>query len=150
VKHPVSWNRRAFDDHYAVLAADALATPPSIMMIDIDEFKLINDRHGHHAGDRALIGVAHSLTRSLRPTDFAARYGGDEFVVLLPDTPLAPAAEIAERIRAAVEHDMADLGLTVSVGVFMTQNADRRRAALGVDGALYQAKERGRNQVALA
>ena len=139
------WNRRAFDDRYQELTADGLRAP-GILMIDVDHFKSINDRFGHEAGDRALVDVAQRMTGALRPGDFVARYGGDEFVVLLPDTLPEDAATIGERIRCAIASSLRDPRLTVSVGVSVPHHTDRRRAMLDVDRALYEAKEHGRNR----
>jgi diguanylate cyclase (GGDEF)-like protein/PAS domain S-box-containing protein len=144
------WNRRAFDDRYQELTVAGVLHSPTIVMIDVDQFKSINDGFGHDAGDRALIGVARGILSALRPGDFAARYGGDEFVVLLPDTPHDEAARIAERIRIKIESSMTDPPLTVSIGVSVPAHTDRRRASLDVDQALYTAKEHGRNQVVFA
>jgi diguanylate cyclase (GGDEF)-like protein len=145
------WNRRAFDDRFQMLNDDEpISPPPTILMIDIDHFKSINDGFGHDAGDQALIGVAHCITKSIRPTDFAARYGGDEFVVLLPETRPEIAAVIGERIRRQIEQDLTEPPITVSIGVRVPSHTDRRRTLLDVDNALYAAKEHGRNQVAFA
>jgi diguanylate cyclase (GGDEF)-like protein len=144
------WNRRAFDDRYEALTGQQFTRAPTILMIDVDHFKSVNDGFGHDAGDRALIGVARCITSVLRPDDFAARYGGDEFVVLLPDTPPDEAARFGERIRGQVESELTDPPLTVSIGVSVPDHASRRRATLDVDRALYEAKECGRNQVAFA
>jgi diguanylate cyclase (GGDEF)-like protein/PAS domain S-box-containing protein len=144
------WNRGAFDDRYQELTVAGVLHPPTIVMIDVDHFKSINDRFGHDAGDRALIGVARGILGALRPGDFAARYGGDEFAVLLPDTPRDVAATIGERIRSRIQASMTDPPLTVSVGVNVLEHNDRRRASLDVDHAVYTAKEHGRNQVVFA
>jgi MerR family transcriptional regulator, light-induced transcriptional regulator len=144
------WSRRAFDDRYQAMTAGEITPAPTLLMIDVDRFKSVNDSFGHAAGDRALIDVARCITSALRPEDFAARYAGDEFVVLLPDTHEKAAAQIAERIRNAVTSELADRSVTVSIGVSASADADRRRATLDVDRALYQAKQRGRNQVVSA
>ncbi len=144
------WPRRAFEDRCQTLSDDPITHPTTIMMIDVDHLKSINDHLGHDAGDRVLAGVARCITHALRPTDFAARYGGDEFAVLLPDTPLELAADIAERIRSQVEHEFTDPQLTVSIGISNCHHADRRRVTLDVDRALYDAKAHGRNHVASA
>lgn len=144
------WNRRALDDHYQSITDDPSASLPTILMIDIDRFKSINDRLGHDAGDRTLIEVAGCITDAMRPSDFAARHGGDEFVVLLPGTPHGVAAEIGERLRAQVEADLTGPPVTVSIGISVPDHTDRRRATIDADLALYQAKQNGRNQVAFA
>jgi diguanylate cyclase (GGDEF)-like protein len=144
------WSRRAFDDRYEDLTAAEITPAPTVLMIDVDHFKSVNDTFGHDAGDHALIKVAGCITRSIRPKDFAARYGGDEFAVLLPDTPAQLASEIGERIRSAVTSRLTDPPVTVSIGVSVPDHADRRRATLDVDRALYEAKQHGRNQVAVA
>jgi diguanylate cyclase (GGDEF)-like protein len=143
------WNRRAFEDRFARLDTGLSPNTRAILMIDLDHLGAVNERSGHEAGDRALIGVAQCLADILRPSDFAARYGGDEFVVLLPDTSLTQAAEIGEQLRDRVERDLEWLQLTVSVGVCAADAEGRRRATLDVHQAVYEAKERGRNQVAL-
>jgi len=144
------WNRRAFEDRCQVLSEGPDVQLAGLVMIDVDHFKAINDGYGHRAGDLALIGVARCINDSLRPGDFAARYGGDEFVVLLPDTATAAAVEIGERIRRWIETTLTAPQITVSIGISVPDHADRRRAALDVDRALYAAKEHGRNQLAVA
>jgi diguanylate cyclase (GGDEF)-like protein len=144
------WNRRAFEDRCQALSEALEPGLPGVLMIDVDHFKAINDGYGHRAGDLALIGVARCITESIRPSDFAARFGGDEFVVLLLDTPAAEAMEIGERIRRRIETKLTAPQITVSIGVNVPDHCDRRRAGLDVDRALYAAKEHGRNQLAVA
>jgi diguanylate cyclase (GGDEF)-like protein len=141
------WSRRAFDDRFATMTARAINPAPAVVMIDIDRFKSINDGFGHAVGDRTLIDVAQCITGALRPDDFAARYAGDEFVVLLPDTSAAEATSIAERIRRAVIAELSDPPVTVSIGITLIEHADGRRAAYAADRALYDAKKGGRNRV---
>jgi diguanylate cyclase (GGDEF)-like protein len=118
-------------------------------MIDIDDFKLLNDRFGHAEGDRALRNLAVSITRSIRSIDAAGRYGGEEFLVVLPETDLDGAAVVAERIRSAIESSGK---LLVSIGVAELEPANGSISALIVaaDAALYAAKRGGKNRVELA
>src|SRR5580698_2350658 len=132
----------------------------AILMIDIDHFKLLNDRYGHPVGDGCLREVARALQRALmRPDDVLARYGGEEFIVLLRDSPAAGAQSVAERLRAAVQNLRIDNAgspervVTVSIGVASAELKDEAAAARMVedaDRALYEAKCAGRNQVKLA
>jgi diguanylate cyclase (GGDEF)-like protein len=132
----------------------------AILMIDIDHFKLLNDRYGHPVGDGCLREVARALQRALmRPDDVLARYGGEEFIVLLRDSPAAGAQAVAERLRAAVQNLRIDNAgspervVTVSIGVASAELTDDAAAARMVgdaDRALYEAKCAGRNQVKLA
>lgn len=133
---------------------------PAILMIDIDHFKLLNDRCGHPAGDGCLQAVAQALQRALvRPDDVLARYGGEEFIVLLRDSPESGVPVVAERLRAAVlnlaiQHpDSPDGIVTVSIGAASAELTDENTAVRLVecaDRALYEAKCAGRNRVMLA
>ena len=126
--------------------------PLSLFMIDIDHFKNVNDTYGHHAGDIVLAKVASVLKESIRETDYAVRYGGEEFVIVLPETSLDKAVELAERLRIKIadtniELDDNSLSVTVSIGV-----SDFSGETLGnlinlADSAMYEAKESGRNCV---
>lgn len=125
----------------------------SLLMIDIDHFKTINDTHGHLTGDSVLRGLAGILQRRLRPNDRLGRYGGEEFCVILPETSLHNAAKIGEELRALVEAhafvaEDKNIRVTISVGVGSLQDdmaqADLYRAA---DEMLYRAKRTGRNRV---
>jgi diguanylate cyclase len=124
----------------------------SLLLIDIDRFKRVNDDHGHGAGDEVLRAIASQLRLALRPQDCAGRMGGDEFAVLLPGTPAAEAAQVAERIRHAVERvrlqGFTDVRPTVSIGIAAAEPAHDLRAWLdSADSALYRAKDKGRNQI---
>jgi diguanylate cyclase (GGDEF)-like protein len=128
--------------------------PASVLMVDSDNLKQVNDAHGHEAGNRMLRHVVKAMQAQLRFTDVAARYGGDEFVVMLPDTPMRGALEVAERMRRAIEEAhfaAADnrLPCTVSIGAACFPEHGRTLDALLVraDRALYQAKSAGRNRV---
>jgi diguanylate cyclase (GGDEF)-like protein len=125
----------------------------SVLMIDSDNLKAVNDGYGHEAGNRLLRHLADGIQAELRFTDIAARYGGDEFIVLLPDTPWKGAMEVAERIRnrvagAPLEHDGRRLASSVSIGIscFPEDGATLDALASHADRALYSAKQDGRNR----
>jgi len=154
-------NRHFFTDALARAWRDERrAAPQAILMIDIDHFKLLNDRHGHPVGDGCLREVARVLQRGLsRPGDVLARYGGEEFIVLLRDCSAAGAQLVAERLRCAVQNLRLDnagspeLAVTISIGVASGDLLDGEAAAQLVeaaDRALYEAKIDGRNRVKLA
>lgn len=128
----------------------------SVLALDIDHFKRVNDRYGHGGGDRVLVRVARVLRDELRKADLVGRLGGEEFGVLLPMTPLPAALAIAERLRHTVESlDFGDmypgLRVTCSIGVADHPSEDGGDAMLlAADQALYQAKSDGRNRVCAA
>jgi two-component system cell cycle response regulator len=134
--------------------------PLALLMIDIDHFKNVNDSFGHDAGDRAIVAVAHTLAEGLRGSDCAARFGGEEFVVLMPETGLGVACEAAERLRAQVAalrlegDDGRPIALTVSIGVaaHAPQGGPDTPSSLlsRADRALYRAKASGRDLVECA
>lgn len=149
------YNRRAFHD----LSAHELARvqrsgrPLALLLIDLDHFKQLNDRHGHHVGDLALKHFVARVAPCLRHQDIFARYGGEEFVVLLPDTDVTTALVVAERIRAAVaghplETSRGPVTITVSIGVATTlpTSPDITATVNSADAALYRAKAEGRNR----
>jgi diguanylate cyclase (GGDEF)-like protein len=149
------WNRRHLDARLTEEVGRAAHYGGSLafLIIDLDKLKVINDRGGHKAGDLALRRVARCLRQTCRSTDIPARYGGDEFVVLAPDSDAAQALELAERIRAAVRRDDPSDPISVSIGVSdleragaFTEDALRDSA----DRALYEAKATGRDRVSLA
>jgi len=125
----------------------------SIAMLDLDNFKLINDQYGHKAGDHILAHIASVIIKDLRPYDKFYRYGGEEFVVIFPNTPLESALIIAERLRqiiedSAVEIDHLYIRTTASFGVTTLHSETNVEAAIEeADKALYAAKRNGRNQV---
>jgi diguanylate cyclase (GGDEF)-like protein/PAS domain S-box-containing protein len=129
------------------------ARPLCFAMVDLDHFKSINDKHGHHAGDRVLRAVVEKIAAGVRGQDHIGRYGGDEFVLLLPETPIHAACDALERTRAAIaslrfEHPVA---LTISVGVVALQAGESLEGVLRrADAALYRAKALGRNRVVAA
>ncbi len=126
----------------------------SLLMIDIDYFKRVNDTYGHNAGDSALIALAEEIRNLLRESDVFARIGGEEFAVLLHDTPLDGAKTIAEKIRKTIEqriffHKDVELKIEVSIGISTLNETTNSMDALYelVDKKLYEAKESGRNRV---
>jgi diguanylate cyclase (GGDEF)-like protein len=136
--------------------AQRFRRPLSLIMLDIDHFKAYNDVYGHQAGDHALRRLAALLRRSSRSYDLVARYGGDEFVIILPETDRGTAAEVAERIRACVEQTsptgndvLPGHQLTTSLGIasFPQDATDTGDLIRKADRALYQAKSAGRNRL---
>jgi diguanylate cyclase (GGDEF)-like protein len=127
--------------------------PASVLLIDIDHFKRINDKFGHGVGDSAIKNLVEVISRNIRNVDTLCRYGGEEFVVLLAETPLSKARPVAEKLRAAVENTrvVPEVGMTISVGVCDVSVADGVDHWLNLaDAALYLAKRNGRNRVELA
>jgi diguanylate cyclase (GGDEF)-like protein len=147
-------NRRLFDDRLPREFNDARETgkPLTLLVLDIDNFKAFNDRHGHAQGDAAVKLVGGALRRFARKPVLACRFGGDEFCVILPGTDAATAAAIAERLRATVQTSRNDqYAITISVGyATLTANefATADKLFEAADAALYSAKEAGRNRVA--
>ena len=154
-------NRRYFDEHLdrETRRSQRAGEPLSLIMLDIDHFKGFNDHYGHGAGDRCLQKVAETLARTLnRPGDTLCRYGGEEFVALLPGAPTSGALEVAERLRSAVEeralaheHSSAGPVVTVSLGAATFDpagepGADMESLLARADAALYRAKNAGRNR----
>lgn len=125
--------------------------PLTLLVFDLDHFKIINDTFGHETGDKVLMAVAHTVRSSLRPLDLAARIGGEEFCVLLPKTTALQAHAIAERLRNSIENlDITPLpkgGITASFGLAQNQgkNAHFQGLMVNADTALYSAKKHGRN-----
>lgn len=122
----------------------------SLLMLDIDHFKQVNDQYGHEKGDEVLKEMALIVQRSLREYDIFVRFGGEEFIVVLPETPIADAAEAAQRIRLAVQNNgFKDIHqVTISLGVIQYKSGDTSDSIIKrVDDALYLAKKNGRNRV---
>ena len=147
-------NRRGLEAALSLREGALPVAPAQVAAIamDIDHFKAINDRHGHPVGDQALQALADTARRQLRANDLLARVGGDEFIVLLQGTDAATAADIAERIRAAVAARAMHAGarpgdVTVSAGVHAAAGAGIDALARAADAALYRAKQLGRNRV---
>jgi diguanylate cyclase (GGDEF)-like protein len=152
-------NRRAFEDVFAAESAryERYGRPLSLLVIDLDHFKNVNDRHGHEAGDEVLRRTARVIQTCVRDVDTAARLGGEEFVVLMPETSLRSAMEAAERIRAAVAASPVDwhgtsIPVHASLGVAAAPELVATPAELiaSADAALYVAKGEGRNRVVAA
>ena len=120
--------------------------PLSLIMIDIDNFKLFNEHYGRAYGDHILYAVAHTLSDYLRPTDVIARYGGEEFVVIIPDISTEAAVRIGERIKRNVQETCP---VTLSVGISHYREISESLESLirDADNALYEAKRKGRNRV---
>jgi diguanylate cyclase (GGDEF)-like protein len=129
--------------------------PLSLVMIDVDNFKLFNDRFGHMAGDRALSAVANILSRQFRPRDLLVRYGGDEFAVLLPEIDESMALTIADRVRESVcggtgdgSDSLIQIPVEISMGIAeLGEDSDLTGLLRAADAALYRAKHAGRNTV---
>ena len=150
------YNRRFLDDalERELARAGRSGSRLSVLMFDVDFFKRFNDEHGHDQGDRVLQAIAASTRATLRGSDLACRYGGEEFLVILPETDAGEAALVAERLRGAVaETDVDGLTVTISVGVATWPSArirDGDTLVSSADAALYAAKNAGRNQVMAA
>ncbi len=144
-------NRRAFNDRMREEVGLAPG-PASVMALDLDHFKQLNDRYGHAAGDAVLRQFSATVTSQLRHGDVFARYGGEEFSVLLPGSGVGAAMAVAERIRVAVEAmevrlEDRVLRTTVSIGVAAMHGGNTEASLALADGALYEAKRLGRNRV---
>lgn len=149
------FNRRFFDMQLSRLFSISNRENSSLalLVIDVDNFKQFNDRHGHDQGDIALQQVSLMLSLAARKSDYVCRYGGEEFTVILPNTEIAIANKIAERIRSQIENnDINGKAVTVSVGVSVyngKENIEVKNLFKRADDALYQAKQSGRNRVSI-
>jgi diguanylate cyclase len=153
------FNRKALDQHLEALLEQNKQTPTefAILMIDIDDFKGINDAHGHPTGDRVLLALAQKCQGLIRNDDFIARYGGEEFVIVLSNASLANAIKKAKLICKSVADtryalndstDLQILSITVSIGISVCQNDDTIETVIErADKALYAAKGAGKNRV---
>jgi len=151
-------NHRFFQDHLTreIKRVSRTGEPLSMLLMDLDDFKRLNDRHGHAAGDEVLMNIAGQMNANVRETDLLARYGGEEFVILTPNTDLHGAVALAEKIRMSVEttsqiidESMRPIRVTISCGVAQ-YDGDRKRFFQAADRALYRAKAEGKNCVIAA
>jgi diguanylate cyclase (GGDEF)-like protein len=151
------YNRRHFDAALAreLQLADRNNHPVGLLLLDLDNFKVLNDNHGHPAGDAALRGVAASLRARLRGYDIACRIGGDEFAIIAPGTELTPATELAEQLRKTIEglklidgaHVIGPLSISAGVAAYPVHGSDCASLQRAADQALYVAKRGGRDRV---
>jgi diguanylate cyclase (GGDEF)-like protein len=156
-------NRRYLDKKIAeeISRAHRYGMTLSMLLLDIDHFKAVNDTYGHQIGDHVLKSLGQLLIKEVRDTDFVARYGGEEIAILCPQTPVSTAFDLAERLRRAIEtsimvpadtyENRQEIIITVSMGVagFDQQVSDSHVLIQRVDEALYKAKNNGRNRVVL-
>jgi diguanylate cyclase (GGDEF)-like protein len=154
------YNHRYFQDlmDNELSRSQRYKKPFSLMILDLDHFKKINDEYGHPVGDIVLKDVSKAIENTIRDSDFAARYGGEEFAVVLPETELRGAAILAERLRKAIEQLEIDtngcrVDVTVSVGVTCyhpsTAKIEKSEIFTQADNALYKSKNKGRNMISI-
>jgi diguanylate cyclase (GGDEF)-like protein len=149
-------NARAYYEACAqqIALSQRTQNPFSVLFVDLDHFKKINDTHGHAAGDEVLRTIAQTLSQHLRQSDLMGRIGGEEFSVFLPNTSLSGALLVAENLRSAIERCRSDLGettlqITASIGVASSTNGAQSMQQIQqhADTAMYEAKKAGRNRV---
>jgi diguanylate cyclase len=146
-------NRRGFERAYAREMARSRRNGKrlALVMIDLDDFKALNDRYGHLAGDRVLVQLVRLLRESMRPSDVLCRFGGEEFVLMLPDTPVGDACKAVRRFLArfsSVKSPDMDLAVTFSAGVVGHNNPESLDEVIQrADTATYAAKRAGKNRV---
>src|SRR5207247_928584 len=150
-------NRRYMESHLSTLVeqASSRGKPLALMILDIDFFKSINDTYGHDAGDDVLRAFANRIRKSIRGIDLACRYGGEEFVVVMPETDLAVATAVAERLRRRIASEpfrvhqgARQIEMTISIGIAALGSGDDAATLIRrADQALYRAKRDGRNRV---
>jgi diguanylate cyclase (GGDEF)-like protein len=150
------YNRNFFFTQIHHITSDAIRQkkPYGILMIDIDHFKQVNDTHGHHAGDTAIIHLANILKSTARTSDYCIRWGGEEFLILIPHTTAPELRKFAERLRSAVEKsevcvldEKISCPITVSIGGVVGLSENSQTMISQADGLLYEAKKSGRNCV---
>lgn len=154
------YNRRYLDRRIKeeIVRACRYALPLAVLLIDVDRFKRINDKHGHQAGDLVLSRLGELIFQTIRQSDIAARYGGEELLIIAPNTTVSSAGALAERLRQRVEtHELKlakgpdqlpEIHITVSIGVagLSDETADGEKIIRNADEALYRAKQEGRNR----
>ncbi|ARD44932.1 diguanylate cyclase [Colwellia sp. PAMC 21821] len=154
-----TFNRKHWEECFAAefSRAQRYKQELALVMLDLDQFKLLNDTYGHQGGDKVLIDTSKAINEMLRMGDLFGRYGGEEFAVILPNTDLKGAEDVAERIRKTIEGNAIHyqdqvITVTVSIGVAVMDESDARYENLisHADIALYKAKGAGRNRVCLA
>jgi len=150
------WNRRLFDlrSNEELQRAIRFQEPFGLMLVDLDHFKSVNDRFGHQAGDAVLVELARRLTDATREVDVVTRFGGEEFALILPKTPVQGTMRLAAKVREVVANEPfvagnASIPVTVSVGAaaYPDHGLSGPDLLAAADGALYRAKENGRNRV---
>jgi diguanylate cyclase (GGDEF)-like protein len=154
-------NRRYLDHRLSVEIAKARRDhrPLSILLLDIDHFKALNDRYGHPAGDQVLDQIAREISSAVRAADVVGRYGGEEFLIIAPDTPFSDVLTLAERLRSAIaarrftvvdmKGTLQEIRVTASIGVAALDKemSEARQLIRAADQQLYRAKGQGRNRV---
>lgn len=151
-------NRQAFEEYFTPALSRSLveSTPMAVLIIDIDHFKQVNDKYGHNIGDLVIQSAANVLKSNLKEADLLCRWGGEEFLVLLPNMNISQAHELADRMRETVaarsiKVNGNDINITISSGVAEYRKTETPEELINrADIALYQAKEQGRNQVVLS
>jgi two-component system cell cycle response regulator len=150
-----TFNRRYFDIHIEILIKKAIQLKESlfVMILDIDDFKLVNDRYGHQVGDLLLKIITNLLKYNIRITDLIARYGGDEFIIILPNFSINETLEVAERLKRIIENTKLNIGngnfinKTISIGIAEYRNQSVEQLINETDIALYKAKHAGKNKI---
>ena len=125
-------------------------SPLSIFMFDIDRFKAVNDTYGHKFGDQVLEEIAHAIQKGVRESDICGRYGGEEFLIILPNTPASKGYVLAEKLRKkikALTWPRKNLSVTISGGLVSYQGGDTDRLIIKADKLLYAAKQKGRDRI---
>lgn len=144
-------NHKTLIEHleYEISNANRMNNPLSVALFDVDDFKKINDNRGHVYGDKVLIDIATIIKKSIRTTDLAGRYGGEEFMVIFPNADLTKAVSVAERIRQAIHNHLSidDLKVTISGGVAQFKGEGLMEFIHSADTNLYIAKRKGKNQI---